>query len=379
MLRNVRLLYIHNFLNRFRFDMPYLVIYFASITHSYTVAMAIVSVGTITGAIMDIPTGMLSDRLGRRLTFALGSFVTALGIAFYAFANGSIFLFIGSFCTGLGLCLFSGNNDALLYETLKSVKQEDRFHYYSGRATGLWQLGLGLSGFLSSFLAARNLHIAFLASLVPQTMAMIVSFLFDEPRVEHVKPKTFSLFFGAWRHIFRNKKLLLMMIGNTMSYGGTEAVFDSQTVYVNGLWPTWAIGIFRGLVNGFQAVSSWFAGPFIRHFKESRIVIFREIYRFAAMSAAILLNQFISPVLMSTTSLVSGPAQVARNHLMQREFTDEQRATLGSISSSVSSILYALIALGVGIISDHFGIIAGMEFAVAFHLAAIPFFVRVFR
>jgi hypothetical protein len=55
MIRNIRLLYIHNFLVDLRFQDTFRPIYFAQITGSYTLAMAVFSVTWITSALADIP------------------------------------------------------------------------------------------------------------------------------------------------------------------------------------------------------------------------------------------------------------------------------------------------------------------------------------
>src|SRR6476659_1834315 len=62
MIRNIRILYIHNFLVDFRILDAFRPIYFAQITGSYTLAMAVFSVAWITSSLVDIPTGVLSDK-----------------------------------------------------------------------------------------------------------------------------------------------------------------------------------------------------------------------------------------------------------------------------------------------------------------------------
>src|SRR5437868_4509518 len=113
MLRNIRLLYLHNFLSDFRPQWPFAVIYYAQITGSYTAAMAILSLEMLCSSLMDIPTGIFSDQVGRRYTITLGSFAAACGFTFYALAHNGWELIPGAFCVGLSQCLFNGNNGAL--------------------------------------------------------------------------------------------------------------------------------------------------------------------------------------------------------------------------------------------------------------------------
>lgn len=58
---------------------------------------------------------------------------------------------------------------------------------------------------------------------------------------------------------------------------------------------------------------------------------------------------------MSLTSLTFGAGQVANNTLMQNEFTNEQRATLGSINSLAASVAFAAVAFLIGLFADEIG------------------------
>ncbi len=127
MLRNIRLLYIHNFLTEFRFSAGFLIIYLAQVSGSYALAMAILSLENIVSALMDIPTGMFSDRVGRKKTMALGSLCVALALGCYAIGTNLWILSLGAILHGLSMCLFNGNNNALLYETLKSANRKMNF------------------------------------------------------------------------------------------------------------------------------------------------------------------------------------------------------------------------------------------------------------
>ena len=63
----------------------------------------------------------------------------------------------------------------------------------------------------------------------------------------------------------------------------------------------------------------------------------------------------ISPVLMASSSIWYGANQVSRNSLMQKEYTQEQRATLASISSFFGSMLFGIFAPIIGLVADAYG------------------------
>ena len=59
--------------------------------------------------------------------------------------------------------------------------------------------------------------------------------------------------------------------------------------------------------------------------------------------------------IMSLTSLLYGVSETSKQKLLQQEFTDNQRATMGSLTSLFGSIFFAIFAIFLGILADKFG------------------------
>jgi hypothetical protein len=60
---------------------------------------------------------------------------------------------------------------------------------------------------------------------------------------------------------------------------------------------------------------------------------------------------------MATGSLLYGAQNVANNSLLQKDFNNEQRATMGSIVSLGGSICFAVSAFVIGIVADKWGVV----------------------
>lgn len=379
MIRNIRILYIHNFLVELRFQDVVRPIYFAEVTGSYTTAMAIFSVSSITSALADIPTGVLSDKMGRKFTLVLASVFSTAGIGLWAFSAHSAALFLGAIFCGLSDALFSGNNNALLYESLKSKGQEGRFPHYQGRASSMLQLALGLSALCASFLTGHGLRFLFILGVIPQALSIIVGLFFEEPRVHVATPqKNLRHLKEACLKIYGNTHLLLLVIAQALTRGD-EAKYQLQTIFVNTLWPTWALGIYRALGNGLCFLGFWFSGRLIDRFREAYVLTVQQAYTLVSQTLGLILSNALSPLLFMSGGVLYGPGVVACDHLLQKEFSDEQRATMGSVASVVGSIVYALVAFGIGIISDRFGLAAGVGFGVAVSAVSLPIYMWLFR
>src|SRR5947209_5956667 len=131
--KNIRLFNLFSFFSSLDFYIPIKVVYFHQVTNSYSDASLIISLVWISQAILEIPTGIFSDLIGRKKTIVLGAFASV--VAYLVYASGSnlwIFL-LGSFFEGGSRAFFSGNNNAYLHNLLEDKQKETDYHHYYGK------------------------------------------------------------------------------------------------------------------------------------------------------------------------------------------------------------------------------------------------------
>src|SRR3989344_6165866 len=116
--KNIRILKLFNFFTDFKLYAPVAIIYFAKVSGSFALGMSIFSIAMVSSALFEIPTGIFSDRIGRRKTVILGALAAVLYSVFYAIGISFWFLAAGAVFEGLSRSFYSGNNNALLYDTL---------------------------------------------------------------------------------------------------------------------------------------------------------------------------------------------------------------------------------------------------------------------
>lgn len=102
----------------------------------------------------------------------------------------------------------------------------------------------------------------------------------------------------------------------------------------------------------------------------ARTLLFGELFDHVANVVALVKPTVLSPVLLGSPAY--GMSTIAQQTLLQREFTDRERATMGSLASLLGSALYALVALGAGLVADRWGIVAALLAIQAVALIALP-------
>ncbi|MDP4505292.1 MFS transporter [Nonomuraea turcica] len=369
--RNVRLLSWFNFFGDFRMYGPIMVIYFAQVTGSYTAAASLLAVKMLSSAAFEVPTGVLSDRLGRRGTMIAGAVVMVAAHLGYASASGYGLLLAAVVLEGLATSLWSGNNESLLYDTLLEAGREEEFPRHSGRVNSMFQIALALAAAIGGVVAgAWSLRVVVALSVVPQVLCVLVALRVREPRVHGPLESNVLVHLGsALRGIRRNPVLRRMTLVSALRYS-SESAAQLSPVFVAGLWPLWALGLWRTFGHGVAFVGFRVSGWVIGRVGAARTLLFGELFDNVANFVALVKPTVFSPVLLGSPAY--GMSTIAQQTLLQREFTDRERATMGSLASLLGSVLYALVALGAGLMADRWGIVPALLAIQAVVLIALP-------
>lgn len=138
---------------------PFLWFYFQAFGIGIDGYANLIAVYYLTMVVAEVPTGLVADRFGRKLTLVLGPAVLAAGfVAIWLGDNFSDFA-VGEVLLGLGHSLLSGPPSALLYDSLAAAGAADRYLVAEASIHGKRTLGTG-AAFLAGGLLAAAVDIA---------------------------------------------------------------------------------------------------------------------------------------------------------------------------------------------------------------------------
>lgn len=376
---NIRRLIWFNFFYAFRLYSVVAIIYFARITHSYALGLSIFSIVQIARAVFEVPTGIYSDRIGRRNCLRLGSLASVLSISLYAIGRSYALLAAGAIFEGACLAFFSGNNDALLYETLAEQGQKDRYPEVLGKIHSLLELAGFVSAMLGGVVAFISYPLLLWMSVIPQVFGLVIAFQFYEPRLRAQESRRAAVHLKeALACYVQNVRLRYLSLANVIGYGVGEASWSFQAAFYKTVLPVWAVGFVMSLNFLASTISFRLSGRIIDRFKALNLLVFQEIYSRFLYVIALIYPTVVSPFLLALASILYGPGVVAQNTLLQAEFTDSQRATLASINSLVGSCFFAVFAILIGALADQAGSAHALLLAQVCLLPVLWLYVRVY-
>lgn len=124
--------------------------------------------------LFEIPTGIVADRYGRKLSMSLSAIIGSAVWLVFAFSGEFLVMASAQFIGGLAVTFSSGADDALLYETMKVLGRADEYAKVAGRARAIRTasamiagLGVGAIASVDLVLPAIITSILIGATLIP--------------------------------------------------------------------------------------------------------------------------------------------------------------------------------------------------------------------
>lgn len=263
--RNIRLFAAFNFFSDFRLYAPIAILYFTAVGGSFTRATSVLAVAMIASSAFELPAGLFSDLRGRRDTMVFGAVASAAALIIYAAAPTYAFLLVGAVLEGLSRALYSGNNEALLYDTLAADARRDTYSEQLGRVSQMLQWALATAAVAGSLLADVSFRLVMWLSVLPQLVCIVLSLRVVEPplhaRVEQPFHRQLA---EALKAFVGNVRLRWLTVASISSFALGEATYQFRAAFVSTLWPIWAIGFVNVMANIAAAISFRLSGRLIK-------------------------------------------------------------------------------------------------------------------
>ena len=128
--RNFHIFRFYYFFWRFKPLASLMIIYFTQVMNSYTSAMAIFAIFNISYAFSKIPSGLLSDKIGRKPVLIFSNILMTVAFVLLAFSGQFEIDWLLCFFAvlwGIGEAFSAGTIDAMMFETSQSLGKAHKF------------------------------------------------------------------------------------------------------------------------------------------------------------------------------------------------------------------------------------------------------------
>lgn len=161
--------------------------------------------------LFEIPSGAIADFLGRNIALSLSAVVLSAAAFTYSIIPNFFIFMLAETLWAFGSALMSGTNDAFVYFSLKSYRNEKNLSTVLGRSRTLNLIALTISAPIGS-LIAQFISLPFTMTCLSfiYINAFIVALFFKEPKLginNYEKESYFRIILSGFKELIGNKTL----------------------------------------------------------------------------------------------------------------------------------------------------------------------------
>jgi len=317
------------------------------------------SVFHVTSLLMEVPTGIVADRFGRKTSRLLSRVMAMIGTllmiasrSFWGFALAFVFV-------ALGYNLESGAGDALVYDSLVQAGRQDRYMRVKGRQEIAYQAAAIVSLVASGIVATFDYLLAYYLALGIHALSFGLALTFVEPDVG--RPGAAAKRRGLVFHVadslraLRDHRVILVYVLfiEGFSLFCTTFRFYFQNFLKSRGFAEWQIGaaLAGSAVAGMIGAAN--AHRVEKLLGERRLVSFSPFLAIAAF-AVIAFTRAELPAFTLCCAL-DGILYVSFSDYLNRLIPSERRATLLSFQAMAFSLMMIVFFPAVGAVAARIG------------------------
>lgn len=357
---------------------------------SITEAFAANAFFTAGQVLFEVPTGVVADTMGRRLSYLLGAATLSASTFAYLmlwWARGPFWgwAFV-SVLLGLGFTFFSGATEAWLVDGLKATRYRGTLEAAFARgqvATGIAMLGGTVIGGIMAQLT--NLGVPYIMRVVALAGTFGVAYVFM--RDVGFKPKrgatpvseVRSVVSASLTHGLRKPAVRWMMLSAPFTTGVLFYGFYAMQPYLLELYGksgSYAIaGLAAAIVAGAQIAGGLLVMRISSLFKRRTSLLLTTVFGGAGALAVVGLavNFWVAVAMLVVWGMVFAVNQPVRQAYLNGLIPSEQRATVLSSDNLISSTGGVVFQPALGKVADAWSYAASYVVSAAVQLFALPF------
>ncbi len=317
----------------------------------------------ITSLIFEIPSGLFADVYGRKKMLIISHMMAVAGSIIMALSGGFWMVCMAIAFHALSYNFASGSGDALAYDSLKSVNQQDTYETYSSNQMIIYRIGSAISTLCAGMALFMGYRPAYLLSGLTHFITLLITLKLEEIRIgteeagagmEEVDKgmgvvtkilKEILRYFADSILFLKNNGMAtkLMFFNSLVGAIDILLLFFLQAKLTSAGISNWGLGIALflmelGGVAGARLITRVKKVRYRHIFAICSIgVITGVLFEHTGIILAMSLGGFLS-------AMADDALQVRTDARLQDMFPSEQRATLISISSFTFSVIMIVLS-----------------------------------
>ena len=380
--KNIFLDYFHTFITNLNMQSSIWVLYLAYCGMSLTQIGLLEGVYHITSMIFEIPSGALADLLGRKKSMAVSKTCIAISCLIMLYSRSFWLFALSFFIQALGNNFNSGSEEALVYDSMKAIGEEEKYITVCGRLNILIEVAQGIATVAGGVLAEYSFYWCYFASLVIALLAFLPVFGMTEAPFEKQQSVGNSIWEMLKDHFETSIGVLKKDLRILRIVVYFSAVFAAQTLlFFYGQQYFFDLGCNKIRISLIMLQYSLFCclGAYCsdKVFEKfgRRIAVIASFFIAAAIACFVFETAWLSAVMLSAAGFCNSLLYPIQSSILNGLIPSEQRATLISVNSMFFSVAMILLFPVAGFLADEMGL-GKVLFGIGCLLVVFTFFWR---
>jgi len=296
--------------------------------------------------LLEVPSGAMADRFGRRNTLFISSVALVLAMILFACASTFVLLLLAYVLWALAVSFTSGADSALLYDTLAALDREDEFRRVYGRCSAMALASGSVGALVGGMLGELSLLTPILVSIALAGVQTLIAYLFVEVRVAPVDTDPgSSLLLRSIRTVLASPALFGLLLFQALVYAVMwlfKGVLYAPYLESSGINLAY-VGLVLGALGLARAIGSAASSKVEGGMREGRQLVTGSLALALCLIALSLTSPGWSVILALLMFLLYGVLRPLTVSLLQHRVASDRRATISSMGSLVSSLLIAAV------------------------------------
>lgn len=330
-----------------RFFIPVIALFYIASQVPIEQFTIILSAFAISNFLLEIPTGVIADLIGKKKSLMIGRFMYIIEILIIAFFNGFWPFLIAKIISGIGVSFVSGANEAMLYDTLKKQGRINDHKKVSGLMFMLVNISMAFVFIIGAYMFSINPKLPAYASIPPMIIGFILTCLLKEP----YRSRKSANFRNAWMHfkeglsfVRHHKIIKYLILFSMLSFAYLEINSSVSSLYFEKILIPIA---YIGIIAFIASITAALVGRKVHSFEE-RIGDKKSTQLILAL---LVTGTFLMSLLMPIYGVLfyflfpfaKGFYFILTNHYINVHIDTAHRATIISIQNMAGQIVLFLL------------------------------------
>lgn len=322
----------------------------------------------VTIIILEVPTGALADKWSRKNMMLINALLHFLEFLILIYAQNFWHFALAVFLSGIGKAMASGTSNAILYDSLKIIQNEDKFEKVLGRVNFFDYLSSLIAALIGSYVAYKSGFVTvYWMSLISVGAAVIFVISITEPEIltskEREEVHYFEIIKEAYSFLKNEPSIRFILLLGIITGAGMVYVDEFWQIYISEIKiPV----IYFGVISGVRSLSSSVFG--VLAYRIKKIFSYRVIFTLAMLIyvTALILTGYIKNIFwlipLAAVFSVFGVIEPLVSGYLHHRTDSSCRATVESFQSLVYRAFSIMVGLAFGLLSTNYSIFHGFKF-----------------